>query len=252
MPLTLVASDPVFQSDTLFNSLRDRRTMLSWADSVIGEAFIGRGPGGEVGAAAGSCGRSPGARRASSDDPDQMGQALSCARPKLKDHPRSAALVAPKPRGDLRRPHRHDPRRARLQPRYPRRRARRSEPGARRRALGQGAVAERRDRHRRTPLAAALDAALAAVLPLDSAHHDVRRHPHPGRRHRSRDHRPDGEGARGHRAPVQLGRRAGRAWRRSMPPARPLPDATVDEHPEERASPSRARSRRRSAPGSAR
>lgn len=85
MPLTLVASDPVFQSDTLFNSLRDRRTMLSWADSVIGEAFIGRGP--EVKWVLPPALRKI-ARRAPGivDDPDQMGQALLRS-PKLKDVP---------------------------------------------------------------------------------------------------------------------------------------------------------------------
>ena len=37
MPLTLVATDPVFQSDTLFDRYRDRRGTLAWADSLIGE-----------------------------------------------------------------------------------------------------------------------------------------------------------------------------------------------------------------------
>ena len=44
MPLTLVATDPAFLSDTLFAPYRDRRTTLTWADSVIGDAFVGRAP----------------------------------------------------------------------------------------------------------------------------------------------------------------------------------------------------------------
>ena len=69
-------------------------------------------------------------------------------------------------------------------------------------------------RQRRRRRDAALDAALDGGAPARRpAGHDLRRHPHPRRRHRSGDHRPDGEGARGHRAPLQLGRGARRHGR---------------------------------------
>jgi hypothetical protein len=85
VPLTLVATDPAFQSDTLFNAYRDRRATLTWADSVIGEAFVERSP--EVKwvlppALRKVARRSPGIV----GDPDQMGQAMLRA-PKLKDVP---------------------------------------------------------------------------------------------------------------------------------------------------------------------
>ena len=85
VPLTLVATDPAFQSDTLFNAYRDRRATLTWADSVIGEAFVSRSP--EVKwvlppALRKVARRSPGIV----GDPDQMGQAMLRA-PKLKDVP---------------------------------------------------------------------------------------------------------------------------------------------------------------------
>jgi hypothetical protein len=85
VPLTLVATDPALQSDTLFNAYRDRRATLTWADSVIGEAFVSRSP--EVKwvlppALRKMARRSPGIV----GDPDQMGQAMLRA-PKLKDVP---------------------------------------------------------------------------------------------------------------------------------------------------------------------
>ena len=85
VPLTLVATDPALQSDTLFNAYRDRRATLTWADSVIGEAFVSRSP--EVRwvlppALRKMARRSPGIV----GDPDQMGQAMLRA-PKLKDVP---------------------------------------------------------------------------------------------------------------------------------------------------------------------
>jgi hypothetical protein len=85
VPLTLVATDPTFQSDTLFDAYRDRRATLTWADSVIGEAFVSRAP--EVKWVLPPALRKV-ARRAPGivGDPDQMGQAMLRA-PKLKDVP---------------------------------------------------------------------------------------------------------------------------------------------------------------------
>ena len=85
VPLTLVATDPAFQADTLFDRYRDRRATLSWADSVIGEAFVARAP--EVKWVLPPALRKL-ARRAPGivDDPDQMGQALLRS-PKVKDVP---------------------------------------------------------------------------------------------------------------------------------------------------------------------
>jgi hypothetical protein len=85
VPLTLVVADPTLQSDTLYARYRDRRATLTWADSVIGDAFVGRGP--EVKwvlppALRKIARRSPGIV----EDPDQMGQAMLRA-PKLKDVP---------------------------------------------------------------------------------------------------------------------------------------------------------------------
>jgi hypothetical protein len=82
VPLSLVATDPAFQSDTLFDRYRDRRAALLRADSIIGEAFVGRAP--EVKWVLPPALRKL-ARRAPGivDDPDQMGQALLRA-PKLK------------------------------------------------------------------------------------------------------------------------------------------------------------------------
>ena len=85
MPLTLVATDPAFLNDTAFARYRDRRTTLTWADSVIGEALVGRAPEvrwvlpPELRKVAR---RSPGIV----NDPDQMGQALLRS-PKLRSIP---------------------------------------------------------------------------------------------------------------------------------------------------------------------
>ena len=85
LPLTLVATDPALQSDTLFAGFRDRRATLSWADSLIGDALTGRAP--EVKWVLPPELRKI-ARRAPGivDDPDHMGQALLRS-PKLKDVP---------------------------------------------------------------------------------------------------------------------------------------------------------------------
>ena len=75
VPLTLVATDPAALPDSVFAPLHDRRATLTWADSLIGEAFVGRAP--EVNwvlppALRKIARRSPGIV----DDPDQMGQAM--------------------------------------------------------------------------------------------------------------------------------------------------------------------------------
>jgi len=75
MPMTMVAADPALVSDSLYAPWRDRRTALSIADSVIGDAFAGRAPEvkwvlpPELRKVAR---RSPGIV----DDPDLMGQAV--------------------------------------------------------------------------------------------------------------------------------------------------------------------------------
>ena len=85
MPITLVAADPALQSDSIYAPYRDRRTTLTWADSLIGEAFIGRAP--EVRWVLPPelrkiARRSPGVV----NDPDQMGQAMLRS-PKLRELP---------------------------------------------------------------------------------------------------------------------------------------------------------------------
>lgn len=85
MPLTLVAADSTLQSDTRYAPYRDRRTALTWADSLIGEALTARAP--EVRwvlppALRKLARRSPGIV----GDPDQMGQAVLRS-PKLRDIP---------------------------------------------------------------------------------------------------------------------------------------------------------------------
>jgi hypothetical protein len=85
MPITLVAADPALQSDTVYAPYRDRRTTLTWADSMIGEAFTGRGP--EVNWVLPPelrklARRSPGIV----SDPDQMGQAMLRS-PKMRELP---------------------------------------------------------------------------------------------------------------------------------------------------------------------
>ena len=85
MPITLVAADPALQSDTIYAPYRDRRTTLLWADSLIGEAFTGRAPEvrwvlpPELRKVAR---RSPGIV----SDPDQMGQAMLRS-PKMREVP---------------------------------------------------------------------------------------------------------------------------------------------------------------------
>jgi hypothetical protein len=85
MPITLVAADPALQSDTIYAPYRERQTTLLWADSLIGEAFTGRAPEvrwvlpPELRKVAR---RSPGIV----NDPDQMGQAMLRS-PKLRDVP---------------------------------------------------------------------------------------------------------------------------------------------------------------------
>ena len=85
MPMTMVAADPALVSDSLYAPWRDRRTALSIADSVIGDAFAGRAP--EVKWVLPPelrkiARRSPGIV----DDPDLMGQAVLRS-PKLHDIP---------------------------------------------------------------------------------------------------------------------------------------------------------------------
>jgi hypothetical protein len=85
MPMTMVAADPALVSDSLYAPWRDRRTALSTADSVIGDAFAGRAP--EVKWVLPPelrkiARRSPGIV----DDPDLMGQA-ALRSPKLHDIP---------------------------------------------------------------------------------------------------------------------------------------------------------------------
>lgn len=85
MPITLIGADPALQADTLYGPWRDRRTALSAADSMIGEAFAGRAP--EVKWVLPPelrkiARRSPGIV----GDPDLMGQAMLRS-PKLKDIP---------------------------------------------------------------------------------------------------------------------------------------------------------------------
>ena len=85
MPITLIAPDPALQADTVYAPYRDRRTALLWADSLIGDAFAGRAPEvhwvlpAELRKVAR---RSPGIV----GDPDQMGQA-ALRSPKLKEVP---------------------------------------------------------------------------------------------------------------------------------------------------------------------
>lgn len=85
MPVTLIAPDPALEADTVYAPYRDRRAALNWADSLVGEAFTGRAPEvrwvlpAELRKVAR---RSPGIV----GDPDQMGQA-SLRSPKLRDVP---------------------------------------------------------------------------------------------------------------------------------------------------------------------
>jgi hypothetical protein len=85
MPITLVAIDPALESDTLFAKYRDRRATVSWADTVIGRALTERAP--EVKWVLPPRLRKL-ARRAPGlvDDPDEMGQAMLRS-PRLKELP---------------------------------------------------------------------------------------------------------------------------------------------------------------------
>jgi hypothetical protein len=85
MPITLVAIDPAFGSDTLFARYRDHRATLNWADSLIGRTLTERAP--EVKWVLPPRLRKL-ARRAPGlvDDPDEMGQAMLRS-PRLKEVP---------------------------------------------------------------------------------------------------------------------------------------------------------------------
>ena len=85
MPITMVVADSSLQSDTVYAPYRDRRATLTWADSLIGDAFTGRAP--EVrwmlpAELRKIARRSPGIV----GDPDAMGQA-ALRSPKIKDIP---------------------------------------------------------------------------------------------------------------------------------------------------------------------
>jgi len=75
IPITLVVADSSLQSDTIYARYQDRRATLLWADSLIGDAFVGRAP--EVNWVLPPKLRKV-ARRAPGlvGDPDQMGQAV--------------------------------------------------------------------------------------------------------------------------------------------------------------------------------
>jgi hypothetical protein len=85
IPITLVVADPALQSDTVYAKFHDRRTTLLWADSLIGDAFVARAP--EVNWVLPPKLRKV-ARRAPGlvGDPDQMGQAIMRA-PNLRTIP---------------------------------------------------------------------------------------------------------------------------------------------------------------------
>lgn len=85
MPITLVVADPALHADTIYAPYRERRGTLLWADSLLGEAFTGRAP--EVrwilpAELRKIARRSPGIV----GDPDQMGQA-ALRSPKLREVP---------------------------------------------------------------------------------------------------------------------------------------------------------------------
>jgi hypothetical protein len=85
IPITLVVADPALQADTVYAKFHDRRATLLWADSLIGDAFVGRAP--EVNWVLPPKLRKV-ARRAPGlvGDPDQMGQAIMRA-PNLRTIP---------------------------------------------------------------------------------------------------------------------------------------------------------------------
>jgi hypothetical protein len=75
LPLTLAVTDPTLRGDSAVAALGDRRHLLLWADSVVGEAFQGGAP--EVNWIVPArlrqmARRNPGIM----PDPDQMGQAI--------------------------------------------------------------------------------------------------------------------------------------------------------------------------------
>ncbi len=75
LPITLAVTDPALRGDSAVAALGDRRHLLLWADSVVGEAFQGGAP--EVnwilpGRLRQMARRNPGMV----PDPDQMGQAI--------------------------------------------------------------------------------------------------------------------------------------------------------------------------------
>lgn len=85
LPLTLTVSDPALARDSTLACLRDRRAVLRWADSVIGEGLEARAP--EVAWVLPPrlrqiARRNPGMV----PEPDQMGQAILRS-PKLKRVP---------------------------------------------------------------------------------------------------------------------------------------------------------------------
>jgi hypothetical protein len=85
LPITLIVADPAIQSDSIYGEYKDRRAGLHRADSLIGEALVGRGP--EVHWILPPELRKM-ARRAAGfvPDPDDMGQAVLRA-PKLENIP---------------------------------------------------------------------------------------------------------------------------------------------------------------------
>jgi hypothetical protein len=85
LPLTLLVADPTIQSAPIYVDYKDRRAGLQRADSLIGEALVGRGP--EVHWILPPELRKM-ARRAAGfvPDPDDMGQAVLRA-PKLENVP---------------------------------------------------------------------------------------------------------------------------------------------------------------------
>ena len=75
LPITLAVTDPALRGDSAVAALGDRRHLLLWADSVVGEEFQGGAP--EVnwilpGRLRQMARRNPGMM----PDPDQMGQAI--------------------------------------------------------------------------------------------------------------------------------------------------------------------------------
>lgn len=81
LPLTLVVTDPALRGDSAVAALGDRRHLLLWADSVVGDAFQGRAP--EVNWVLPARLRQMARRNPGMiPDPDEMGQAVLRA-PKL-------------------------------------------------------------------------------------------------------------------------------------------------------------------------